>query len=258
LDHSSVQARTVVAQALWIQGLMDQSAQTIRDVLADAVAGDHIVSLGFTFVWCIFVTSLGGDLEAVAGLITRLEYHAQKHDLTSYYACCLGFQGLLSAKRGEFTAAERLLRDCLRGLRQSRYEVVYAWFLTSLAGVLVDAGQASDSLAVIDEAQEYAERSDTLWLMPEIIRVKGEVLLVVESADTPSAEEHFRRSLNLARRQGALSWELRSAMSLGQLHSAQGRKKDAGALLNFVYAKFTEGFETAELRHARRILDEWI
>jgi len=123
LDHSSVQARTGVAQVLWFQGFLDQSAQIVRDLLADADTGNHMVSLGFALTWSIFLISLGEDLEAAERLIALVEDHAYKHELTSYGACCLGFQGLLSAKRGDFITAEGLLRDCLKGLRQSRYEV---------------------------------------------------------------------------------------------------------------------------------------
>src|SRR5271157_1539387 len=126
-------------------------------------------------------------------------------------------RGFCSAKRGDFVTGERLLRDCLKGLRRSRYEVTYVRYLTGLAEVLTGAGRTNDGLAVANEAQEYAERNDALWLMPEILRVKGEVLLAVDRANAAAAEEHFGRSLDLARRQGALSWELRNAMSLGQL-----------------------------------------
>jgi len=236
---------------------LDQSAQIVRDLLADAEAGNHAVSLGFALTWSIFLISLGEDLEAAERLIAQLEDHAYKHELASYGACCLGFQGLLSAKRGDFVTGERLLRDCLIGLRRSRYEVAYVRYLTGLAEVLTGAGRPNDGLAVANEAQEYAERNDALWLMPEILRVKGEVLLAVDRANAAAAEEHFGRSLDLARRQGALSWELRSAMSLGQLYQAQSRSGAAQALLSSVYAKFTEGFETRELQRAKQLLEQW-
>jgi predicted ATPase len=87
--------------------------------------------------------------------------------------------------------------------------------------------------------------------------VKGEVLSLSTKADTTSAEDHFRRSLELARRHQALSWELRAAMSLGKLRHAQGRGHDARDLVNSVYVRFTEGFETADLIAARRLFDEW-
>jgi predicted ATPase len=93
-----------------------------------------------------------------------------------------------------------------------------------------------------------------LW-MPELLRVKGEVLLSL--AGTTAAADHFHRSLDLAHRQGALSWELRAAMSLGRLDHAQGRLREARHRLASVYERFTEGFETPDLQAARRLLEEW-
>ena len=69
------------------------------------------------------------------------------------------------------------------------------------------------------------------------------------------AEDHFRQALDLAHRQGALSWELRAATSLARLRRDQGRSADALALLEPVYNRFTEGFETADLKSAKTLLD---
>ena len=93
--------------------------------------------------------------------------------------------------------------------------------------------------------------------MPEALRIKGEVLMLSDGADKTAAEEHFHRSIDLAHRQEALSWELRTAISLGRLHHARGRSRDACDLLRSVYARFTEGFQTSDLQCARRFLEEW-
>jgi predicted ATPase/DNA-binding winged helix-turn-helix (wHTH) protein len=258
LDHSSSQARTVIASALWVQGLVDQSAQTVHEVMADAEAGNHVVSLGFALTWCLFVASLAQELDAAEGWIIRLKYHSEKHDLTSYHACCLGFQGLLSAKRGNIVTGENLLRACLKALRRCRYDVILPRFLAGLSEILATGGQYDDSLAAIDDALDNTERCDGFWWqMPEALRIKGEVLLLSDKVQTTAAEHHFRQSLDMARSQGALSWELRTAMSLGRLYHSKGRTKEALVLLNSVYARFTEGFETADLQSARRLLDAW-
>jgi predicted ATPase len=69
------------------------------------------------------------------------------------------------------------------------------------------------------------------------------------------AEEHFLQALDVARRQGALYWELRCTTSLASLWHDQGRNQEALALLSAVYDRFTEGFETADLRSAKTVLD---
>jgi predicted ATPase len=70
-----------------------------------------------------------------------------------------------------------------------------------------------------------------------------------------AAEHHFRQALDWARRQGALSWELRAATSLAQLQCDQGRSADALALLQPVYDRFTEGFDTIDLQVAKALID---
>ncbi|HYZ23180.1 MAG TPA: hypothetical protein VE690_13590, partial [Rhodopila sp.] len=95
------------------------------------------------------------------------------------------------------------------------------------------------------------------WLSADLLRIKGERLLLrgTQGAAT-EAEGHFRQALDWARRQGALSLELRAATSLARLLRDQGRSADAGALLQPVYDRFTEGFNTADLKAAKALLDD--
>jgi len=79
---------------------------------------------------------------------------------------------------------------------------------------------------------------------------------LADRADTVAAEDHFRRSPDQARRQGALFFELHAAMRLARLDRAQGRIGEARDLLDTVYGRFTEGFATGDLKAAKRLLDE--
>ncbi len=256
VDHSTW-TRCLAAHILWVEGLLDQSAQTTRDLLADAEAADHPVSLCYALIWCGCPISLRlGDLETAEHSIHRLKDHAEEHALSSYYACGLGFEGQLSAKRADLADAERLIRASLGGLRQAQYEILYTPFLSGLAEVLAAAGDLDDGLAVADEALQRTERNNAFWWMPEALRIKGDVMLLSHKADPTVAEDHFRRSLDLARRQGALSWELRTAMSLARLQRDQGCRREALDLLTSVHGRFTEGFGTADLQAAKLLLDE--
>jgi predicted ATPase len=89
-----------------------------------------------------------------------------------------------------------------------------------------------------------------------MLRIRGEILAGLALPDLAQAEASFEASLELARRQSALSWELRTAMSLARLRQRQGLFKQADALLRPLYGRFSEGFETADLRAARLLLDE--
>ena len=85
-------------------------------------------------------------------------------------------------------------------------------------------------------------------------------MLLLQAADgaAAAAEAHFRQALDWARQQGALSLELRSAMSLARLQRDRGRFADATALLQPVYGRFTEGFDTGDLKAAKALLDTLI
>jgi predicted ATPase len=141
-------------------------------------------------------------------------------------------------------------------LRQGRSETFYTDFLTKFAEVLLQSGNLADARAAADEAHRRSEQSNAGWWMPEALRIKGEVLARSGAASRSAAEDHFRRSLEMAHGQGALSWEVRSASSLARLLREAGRASEARGILAPVYARFTEGFDTADLIAASRILAE--
>lgn len=92
-------------------------------------------------------------------------------------------------------------------------------------------------------------------MVPEALRVKGEVALRTTPGDSAEAEELFGRAVDLAHRQGALSWELRAATGLARLRRDQARPADVVALLKPVYERFAEGFDTSDLITAKTLLD---
>jgi predicted ATPase len=118
------------------------------------------------------------------------------------------------------------------------------------------AGQIAAGLAAIDKAIHHSERTEERWLIAELLRVKGELLLLQGAPGAAAmAEVHFRQALDCAHRQGALSWELRAATSLARLRRDQGRPAEGMALLQPVYDRFTEGFDTTDLKAAKALLD---
>jgi predicted ATPase len=118
------------------------------------------------------------------------------------------------------------------------------------------AGRVAEGLASINEVLERSSRHEELWCVAELLRIKG-ALVLDEGAPGAAAvaENHFRHGLDRAHCQGALSWELRCATSLARLRHDQARSKEARALLVSVYNRFTEGFQTSDLRSARALLE---
>jgi predicted ATPase len=92
--------------------------------------------------------------------------------------------------------------------------------------------------------------------MPELLRIKGEILIRQSDAKGGAAEEWFMRSRDLARKQDALAWELRAAVSLAQFWRTCGRAGEAYTLLDEVYGRFTEGFDCADLLNAKELMTQ--
>ena len=90
----------------------------------------------------------------------------------------------------------------------------------------------------------------------ELYRLKGALLLQQSSDNSTEAETCFHHAIGIAQSQQAKSWELRAATSLARLWQQQGKRQEAHDLLAPVYGWFTEGFDTADLKDAKALLDE--
>jgi predicted ATPase len=116
------------------------------------------------------------------------------------------------------------------------------------------AGQNEDALTMLDEVLQIVERAGGRWLAAELERLKGQFML--RQGHSESAEELYRKALSIADGQEAKLWELRASVSLARLRRDQGRRPEARDLLAPVYGWFTEGFDTADLKEAKALLDE--
>jgi predicted ATPase len=126
-----------------------------------------------------------------------------------------------------------------------------------MAEALGRAGEIADGLAVAEGAIASSEQNEVRWAIAELLRVKGELLLLQGTHEVAAtAEDHFRQALDWARRQGALSFELRAATSLARLWRDQHRVAQAQKLLGSVFGRFTEGFATADLQGAKSLLEQ--
>jgi predicted ATPase len=139
------------------------------------------------------------------------------------------------------------LKTALAELPPTAFHVQHSPFQAALAEGLAAAGRVAEAMAVIEEALTGSEAKEEHWCRAELLRVKGEILLRGTTEQSEAAEQAFASSLSLARMQGALSWELRTATSLAKMHRALGRPKDALDLLAPVLGKFEEGFRTVDV-----------
>lgn len=251
-----VATRGTLVRVLWLQGLPDQAMRMTKDNIEDARAIDDVVSLFWALdAMCMVAIAVGDHATAGRSIAILLEYSA-KHALSFWQALGHSYDGQLLIARGDVVTGVRGLRVGLDELRETRYILRSPGLLGSLAEGMAAAGQLSPALLMIDEALARCEHTDERWSIAELLRVKGELLLLQDAQEAATeAEDYFRQALDWARRQGALSWELRIATSLARLLSDQGRAGDAIASLQPVYDRFTEGFDTTDLKSAKALLD---
>jgi predicted ATPase len=196
-----------------------------------------------------------GDLTTAESYVSMLIDQSARHSLPFWAALGRSHRGALLIKRGDVDAGLRLLRAGDFELGEGRVAWRSITFCTETGEALGRTGQIGDGLIMVEAAIDHCERTEERWLFPELLRIKGNLLLLLQGGSSVAAEDHFRRALNWARRQGALFWELRAATSLAQLLRDQGRSAEAMALLQPVYGRFTEGFHTVDLLAAKALID---
>jgi predicted ATPase len=250
-----------LAWILWLQGFPDQAMRAAESNVKEAQAIAHVVSLchALSFAACPIGLWVG-DLAAAEHYIGMLLDHSARHALARMHAAGRRFQGVLLVNQGAVSNALPLLRTSLNELEEEANTSTsfrFITFLSEFAGALVRAGQLADGLGVIEKALALTERIEERWMIVELQRIKGELLLLQDAPGASRAAENlFRQALEGSRRHDALSWELRAATSLARLWREQGLIRNARELLTDVHGRFTEGFDTADLLAAKGLLDE--
>src|SRR5205085_6670404 len=229
------QARTYLARILWLQGLPDQAMRTAQSGVADARATNHAMSLCQALAVAACPIALWvGDLAAAEHYVETLLDHSTRHALARWRAFGRSYQGVLAIQRGNLGIGLRLVRAGFD--EPGAAESILRFFTFLMAEALGRAGQIADGLDAIEEAIVRSERTEEGWVIAELLRIKGELLLLHGgSGAAAAAEDHYQQALGWACRQGALSWELRAATSLARLLRDQNRSAEAIALLAPIY-----------------------
>jgi predicted ATPase len=248
--------RLMLARVLWLQGLMDQARQQAALSLDEARATDHKLVVCYALANTVCRIALeAGDVSEFQSSLTMLKNLVEGNSRTYWNRWALGLEGECLIKQGKFAQGVRLLRGAF-GIRDpGEWMFHYPEHLGALAQGLAGMGDVAAAMAILDETFARADRDGTHWYVAEHLRIKGELIrLIGESESLTAAEDCFARGLTIAHQQGALFWELRIALSLARLRVGQDRPEDARNVLLPVYSRFTEGFETADLRSAREVL----
>jgi predicted ATPase len=251
-----VSALTYLALILWILGYPEQARRSsiaafqYARVLNQANLTAHVSAYAGAGL-----DELLGDTAAVRKHADAIIDLADQHSLHYWRLTGLILRGWVMAQEGAADRGLSLMRQSLtsrRGLGVGWYQIRY---LCMLATTELQCGAAEAGLRIIAEAQDLVARNaEHLW-EAELKRVEGE-LRRVQGVSAANIAVCFERALAMARGQSAKSIELRAASSLARLWRDQGKRSEARDLLESVYGRFTEGFDTADLKAAKALLNE--
>ena len=164
------------------------------------------------------------------------------------------YGGWVRIKDGDVAEGLGLIRSGSTAYRATGAVAWVPFHLGLLARACEIAGQVGEAVALLDDALQTLERTGECLLEAELNRHKGQLLL--RQGHSEAAEGLYRKALSIAEEQEAKLWELRAAVSLSRLRRDQGRYAEARDLLAPVYGWFTEGFDTPDLKEAKKLLDE--
>jgi predicted ATPase len=209
-------------------------------VLLDAVA---------VFLW-------EGDYEEAERCAQRAITNATKYHLAVYRALALCWTGELLVATGDAASGVVMLQSSLEALNANHYNTVQLAAVRALAEGLAVCGQPDQALVNITKAIARAELTGTTLWLPDLLRARGEILLVQATPDLLEAEQSLLRAIDVAKKQSSLSWELKAALPLARIWSQTGRSDEAKSILAMMPSKFAEGADTKDLVAAREFLNE--
>jgi predicted ATPase/DNA-binding winged helix-turn-helix (wHTH) protein len=245
------------ARILWLQGFANRALRLVERNIEEGIA------IGHALTYCSVLgqaacplTFLAGDLDAAERHCASLLDHTERHPMRLWHLWAQCLRGMLIAKRGNIAAGAGVLSKALDQADQARFLPRFMLPLGELAVCLGEMGEITEGLATVDDMIERGQTRDERWYFAELLRIKGELLLKVSRQQSFSlAEQCFEEAIEVAREQGALFWQLRATSSLARTRIQQGRSDDARRLLTAICAEFSEGFEIADFRAARMMLE---
>jgi len=196
------------------------------------------------------------DAEAAGHAAERVVEFGRVHGAAHYLASATCQAAWARARLGDGEPAAIDLENTIAVLLEQGNKVWLPLFKGLLADVQAEGQHIAKALTCVAEALELANETGEHWTDSFLHRIRGEILLRRDPANTAPAEEAFLTAMQIAQQQKAKSFELRAAMSMARLWRDQGKRDEARDLLGPVYGWFTEGFDTRDLKEAKALLDE--
>jgi class 3 adenylate cyclase/tetratricopeptide (TPR) repeat protein len=251
--HPQVSFQGLFGTVLFCLGYPDQGLPRINTAIAEARRLAHPPTLAMCFGNGARLLSLAGNNAALDQWVDQFDAMATEQGFPVWQAEATIYRGWTKVTNGDVTEGISLLAGGSTAFRATGTEIWAPHHLALLANAFDIAGQVEEALTLLDEAFQVVDRTGERWFEAELNRHKGRLL---QQGNTEAAERLYCEALSIAREQEAKLWELRASVSLARLRREQNRRAEARDLLAPVYAWFTEGFDTPDLKEAKALLDE--
>jgi len=261
-EDLGIACRALLAHALWILGYPAQALQRVHEELILAQELRSSFNQAYALVQAATNDVLRRERLSVLQRAETLLALTQEQGFLSLFGFGSVLQGWALVEQSQIEEGISKMREGLAAHRAAGQVALVPLFLSLLAESYGKAGQPEEGLKALTEALDLVNKTDERYVEAETHRLKGELALQrSEPGDSSStaqteAEAYFLKAIDIARRQQAKSLELRAVMSLGRLWQHQGKAKEAHEMLSEIYRWFTEGFDTADLKDAKALLEE--
>jgi tetratricopeptide (TPR) repeat protein len=242
---------------LWLQGYPDQALERLTENLIHGRNLGFAFNLALTRLWAYYLYMLRNEIGDAKETAIALDSLARQHEIPD---CVIAAQAQLALAQCLDGSGDGKKITCAAE-RFSTYRATWGEFvvpfnLRTLATAYARHDQPDEALRVIDAALAVVDDTQERWSEAELWRIKGQIHLAISRCSNDEAKECFMKSLEIARRQRARSWELRTATSFARLLIEEGDVTGAHRLLGPIHEWFSEGFDTLDLKEAKALLDE--
>jgi class 3 adenylate cyclase/tetratricopeptide (TPR) repeat protein len=248
-------AMAYLASTEWLLGDAARARTLIEDAVARSIDAGHVPTLGSSYLFAAQLEALRGDPVAALRIAKTATDYAVENDLGLYRRWAKFYLGWARARLGEHETGATELKQGLAARREAGYKAWTPFFAGLLAQVEAEGNQHSEALGCIAEALTIANEISEHWVDSFLQRIRGEILLKGDPANTAAAEEAFIAAVAIARQQKAKSFELRAALSLAKLYQTTGRSAEARAVLAPALKGFSPTPELPEIAEALALVN---
>jgi class 3 adenylate cyclase/predicted ATPase/ABC-type transport system involved in cytochrome c biogenesis ATPase subunit len=247
-------AEILDALALWVLGRVDEALPLADRALTDAESAPHAPTMGVVLAYASLLGLVRFNREAVVTYSQALADIASRYDLPAYFA---GYAvSFPTWAKWSDDAEESGFAEMRKGIETARNQVG-VWLLppeAALAEAEAAAGEIDAGLKRLEDALAELQTTEAHWYEAEMHRIRAEILLKRDPANTAAAEQSLQAAIAIAQSQKARSFELRAALSLAKLYRAANRDADAHAVLAPAVEGFPPTQQFPELTEAQALL----